>query len=215
MVEVLLHARFVKSLFLGGSLFFGGYMMYSWYAAGSFIELWLTPDQRGQLAYNNRDFPGAAELFFDPNWKGAAQYASGQYVEAADTFATIPNAEGFFNRGNAFMKSGDYGKAIKAYEVAAEEAPEWIEARENLELARHVLFYIEDTREQSDTGDESELSADDYKFDNTDDRGQEMQITRKETVEMQTAEKWMRSVSTEVSDYLRTRFALENTRREP
>ena len=90
-----------------------------------------------------------------------------------------------------------------------------MEARENLELARHVLVYIEDTREQSDTGDESELSADDFKFDNTDDRGQEMQITRKETVEMQTAEKWMRSVNTEVSDYLRTRFALENTRRQP
>ena len=215
MVEVLLHTRFMKALFLGGCLLFGGYMMYSWYEAGSFIELWLTPDQRGQLAYNNRDFPGAASLFFDPHWKGTAQYASGQYVESADTFATIPNAEGFFNRGNSYMKSGDYGKAIKAYEVAVGEAPDWKEARENLELAKHVLVYIEDTREQSDTGDESELSADDYKFDNTDDRGQEMQITRKETVEMQTAEKWMRSVNTEVSDYLRTRFALENSRREP
>ena len=112
MVEVLLHTRFLKPLFLGGSLLFGGYMMYSWYEAGSFVEMWLTPDQRGQLAYNNRDFPGAASLFFDPHWKGTAQYASGQYVEAADTFATIPNAEGFFNRGNAFMKSGDYRKAI-------------------------------------------------------------------------------------------------------
>ena len=94
------------------------------------------------------------------------------------------------------------------------EAPDWLEARENLALARYVLAYIERTREQSDTGDESELGADDFAFDNRQERGKEMEITRESTLEMESAEKWMRSVDTETRDFLRTRFLLEAARTE-
>ena len=110
------------------------------------------------------------------------------------------------------MKARDYGKAITAYEQAVAEAPDWIEAQENLELAIYTLEYIERVREQSDTGDETELSADDYVFDNTKDRGREIEITQQSTIEMESAEKWMRGVDTETSDFLRTRFLLEATR---
>jgi Ca-activated chloride channel family protein len=83
----------------------------------------------------------------------------------------------------------------------------------NGEGLRNYLFARRDrVREQSDTGDESELSADDYVFDNTKDRGLEMEITDQSTIEMESAEKWMRGVDTETSDFLRTRFLLEATR---
>ena len=110
------------------------------------------------------------------------------------------------------MKAGAYGKAIVAYEQAVAEAPEWLEARENLDLAVYTLEYIERVREQSDTGDESEMSADDYVFDNTKERGLEVEITEQSTIEMESAEKWMRGVDTETRDFLRTRFLLEATR---
>ena len=177
--------------------------------SGDFSALWLTPDQQGRLAYENLEFSEAADLFEDPMWKATAAYASGRYTEAADTFGRIPNAEGFYNRGNAFMKGREYGKAITAYEQAVADAPEWIESAENLQLSRYVLEYIEGTREQLDTGDESELGADDYKFDNTRERGLEMIITQQSTIELESADKWMRSVDTEISDFLRTRFELE------
>ena len=74
------------------------------------------------------------------------------------------------------------------------------------------MDYIESAREQSDTGDESELSADDYVFDNTKERGVEMEITQQSTIELESAEKWMRGVDTDTSDFLRTRFLLEATR---
>ena len=112
------------------------------------------------------------------------------------------------------MKGREYSKAIIAYEQAVAEAPDWPQARENLELARYVLAYIERAREQSDTGDESELSADDYVFDNTQDRGVEIEITRESTIELESAEKWMRSVDTQTRDFLRTRFLLEASRGE-
>lgn len=176
----------------------------------SFTDLWLSPDQQAQLAYERLEFPQAFEAFEDSAWKGVAAYRSGLYDDSAATFGRISSAVGFYNRGNAFMKARDYGKAITAYEQAVADDPSWVEATENLRLARYVLEYIERAREQSDTGDESELSADDYVFDNTQDRGVEMKITQESTIELESAEKWMRAVDTETRDFLRTRFLLES-----
>ena len=169
----------------------GAALAWQFVTVGDFTALWLTPDQQARLAYENLEFPEAYRRFEDPAWKGVAAYDSGLYT---------------------FMKARDYGKAITAYEQAVAEAPDWIEAQENLELAIYTLEYIERVREQSDTGDETELSADDYVFDNTKDRGREIEITQQSTIEMESAEKWMRGVDTETSDFLRTRFLLEATR---
>jgi Ca-activated chloride channel family protein len=190
----------------------GGALAWQMTQVGDFASLWLTPDQQARRAYESLEFREAWERFEDPAWKGAAAYDSGLYEEAAAAFGRIATAEGFYNRGNAFMKAGSYGKAIVAYEQAVAEAPDWVEARENFELATYTLEYIERAREQSDTGDESELSADDYVFDNTKERGLEVEITEQSTIEMESAEKWMRGVDTETRDFLRTRFLLEATR---
>ena len=181
---------------------------------GDFAALWLTPDQQGRLAHEKKEFSAAADLFEDPMWKGRALYAAGRYPEAAAAFARIPTAEGFYNRGNALMKGREYVQAIASYEQAVAEAPDWAQAADNLRLARYVLEYIEGSREASDTGDESELGADDVQFDNTKDKGKEIVITRESTIEAASAEKWMRSVDTETRDFLRSRFALEATREE-
>ena len=82
--------------------------------AASPAALWLTADQQGRLAYENGEWDRTIELFDDPMWKATTAYRLGQYEAAADTFGRIPNAEGFFGRGNALMKSFDYGKAIAA-----------------------------------------------------------------------------------------------------
>jgi Ca-activated chloride channel family protein len=179
---------------------------------GDFAALWLTPDQQARRAYEQLEFVEAFERFEDPVWKGVAAYQAGRYEESAAAFGRVPTAEGFFNRGNAFMKSREFGKAIVAYQQAVTEAPEWAEAQENLALATYTLEYIERAREQSDTGDESELSADDYVFDNTRERGVEIEITQQSTIELESAEKWMRTVDTETREFLRTRFLLEASR---
>ena len=189
-----------------------GVLVWHGVQAGDFLSLWLTPDQQARRAYEALEFRQAYERFEDPDWKGVAAYDSGLYEESATAFGRTATAEGFYNRGNAFMKSGAYGKAIVAYEQAVAEAPDWIEAKENLELAAYTLEYIERVREQSDTGDESELSADEYVFDNTKERGLEVEITQQSTIELESAEKWMRGVDTETRDFLRSRFLLEATR---
>ncbi|MDP4917188.1 MAG: tetratricopeptide repeat protein [Haliea sp.] len=183
----------------------------AWLASreAAFADLWLTRDQQGQRAMNQRDWKRAIDLFENPAHKATAAYYAGQYAQAADMYGRIPDAEGFYNRGNALMKAGAYRNAIRAFELAVAAAPGWPEAADNLALARYTSDYIEQLREDSDTGDESELSADDYVFDNEDERGKEMEITRESTIGLESAEKWMRSVDTDTAEFLRTRFALE------
>lgn len=176
------------------------------------LDIWLTADQQGRLAFTERDWARAMDLFDDPMWRGVAAYSDGKYPAAADSFGRIPSAVGFYNRGNAFMKGFEYRKAIAAYEQAVSEAPDWTDAADNLALARYTLDYIEATREAADTGDESELGADGYKFDNTEDRGKEMTITKESTMDLAAEEKWMRAVNTETRDFLRSRFELESDR---
>ena len=180
---------------------------------GAFIDLWLTHDQQGRRLYEDLAFPEAAEKFYDTDWKGTAQYRSGQYVEAAETFGRISSAEGFFKRGNALMHAFEYRTAIAAYEQAVTEAPDWPEAQENYELAIFTLEYIEQTREQSDTGEAAGIGADDVVYDNESQAGEETEVTRESVVEAQSAEMWMRSVDTETADFLRSRFLLEASRR--
>ena len=182
--------------------------------SGDFSSLWLTLDQQGRRAYEDLQFADAADKFEDPAWKGTAEYAVGRYVEAAGTFGRIPSAVGFYNRGNAFLKGREYAKAITAYEQAVAEEPDWVEAAQNLELATYTLHYIEDVREQSDTGDESELGADEYKFDKQKEGGTDMVVTERSTIELASAEKWMRTVDTDTRDFLRTRFELESRQRD-
>ena len=175
----------------------------------SFADLWLTADQQGQILFERKEYARAADAFVDPAWQGQAHFRNGNYPEAAEAFARQAGATGFYNRGNAFMKAFEYRKAITAYEQAVNDAPEWVEARENLELARYTLYYVERAREQSDTGEEAGIGADDTVYDNESDRGSETEVSRESAVEAQSAEKWMRAIDTETSEFLRTRFLLE------
>jgi len=177
------------------------------------MSLWLTPDQRGRLAYERKDYATAAQLFADPRWSGTAYAAAGQYLQAADVFARSADATGFYNRGVALLKGREYAQAIASFELAVEEAPDFDQARANLELSRYILDYLETAREQS--GTEGQLEADEYRYDASASRGERAVIDERSGIRTQSAEKWMRSVDTETSEFLTLRFALEANREGP
>lgn len=180
--------------------------------SGDFVAVWLSPDQRGWFAYQHKDFPAAAAHFADPRWIGTAAAAAGRYPEAAAAFGRVGDAVGFYNRGVALLKGREYAQAIASFELAVAQAPEWTEARQNLELSRHILDYLEQTREQS--GTDGKLGADEIRYDADSERGQRVVVDDDSEIRTQTAEKWMRSVDTETSEFLTLRFALEQSRGE-
>jgi tetratricopeptide (TPR) repeat protein len=86
------------------------------------------------------------------------QYYAGEYAEAAERFerlVAIPihHEELFYNLGNAYYRSGKLGPAIYNYERALALAPDFDDARYNLELARkaahkRIKVVIEGSLEQ-------------------------------------------------------------------
>src|SRR6185369_373733 len=92
--------------------------------------------------------PGrAATLFDDPEWRGAAQFRSGQFEASATTLASSDSADGQYNRGNALAKAGKIEPAIEAYDRALALNPQHEDARFNRDLLKK---YLDDHPQQKD-----------------------------------------------------------------
>jgi len=84
---------------------------------------------------------GAADNPQASFFKGNALYADGRYAEAAAEYDRVPaagvaSANVYFNLGNAYLKAGDAGRAVLAYERARRLAPGDPDVRANLAFAR-------------------------------------------------------------------------------
>lgn len=179
-------------------------------AKAGVADWFLTPDQQGQIAFNNKEYKRAAELFVDPMWKARALYKDGQYEEAARTYDRLDTAEATFAKGMAHMRSRGYRAGIAAFEETLKLDPDFPQAAANLATAREILDYIETTREQSDTGEEAGIGADDTVFDNEEARGTETEMNVSEDGDrLLTTDQWMSFVDTRTGDFLRQRFAIE------
>lgn len=174
----------------------------------------LTPDQQGRWWMEHRDFDRAAQHFQDPAWQGYAMYRDGQYAEAAQLLGRLDTADAAFTQGLALIKSRQYRPAIDAFQTVLERDPDYPEGERNLALAKQILDYVEETREQSDTGEEAGIGADEVVFDNESNRGEETQQTGDQEGGVLTADQWISALDTDTGDYLRQRFAVEAARGE-
>jgi Ca-activated chloride channel family protein len=101
-----------------------------------FQNLWKTPDQQAQKAYQKQDYAKAAEKFENPDWKAAATYQAKDFDKAAAQFQQTNN---FYNLGNALAKKGDLQQALTAYEQAIKENPYDHDAKANKEIVEKAL----------------------------------------------------------------------------
>jgi len=184
--------------------------------AEGWIDWFLTPDQQGRLAYEDKQFAKAGALFEDPMWRGYAKLRAGQYDEAAEIFARLDSAAAAFAEGLARIRNREYRPGARAFEKALIRQPDFPEAETNREIAWAIVDYVERTREQSDTGEEGGIGADDIVFDNEAQRGAETQIEAPdEDAAPLTAQQWIDSIDTDMVDFLRNRFLLENAGQAP
>ncbi|MEO9528983.1 VWA domain-containing protein [Roseibium sp.] len=183
--------------------------------ADGWKDWFLTPDQQGRIAFENKDYQMAADLFEDAAWKALALYRLGKYEEAAELYAWQDGVDAAVGEGLSLIRSRSYRPAVQAFEKAVERDPNDLAARHNLELSRYILDYIETTREQSDTGEQAGIGADDVVYDNEAGRGADSQQTPQEDTRSalpETAEQWMRTVDTRTGEFLKSRFAIEAAR---
>ena len=102
-------------------------------------DLWLRRDQRAYEALQDKQPARAATLFENPEWRGAAQFRSGEFEASAATLSPVDSADGQYNRGNALAKAGKLEPAIEAYDRALAMNPEHEDARFNRDLLKKFL----------------------------------------------------------------------------
>ncbi|WP_251977595.1 VWA domain-containing protein [Salinicola avicenniae] len=173
------------------------------------MDAFLTPDQQGRWWVERNRYDRASMHFEDPAWRGYALYRDGQYAEAVTALAALETADAAFTQGLALIRSRQYRDAVAAFETALARDPDYPEGERNLALAREIRDYVEETREQSDTGEDRGEGADDIVFDNESQRGVETTLSGDEGDKLLTPEQWISAIDSETGDYLRQRFALE------
>ncbi|WP_223162352.1 VWA domain-containing protein [Salinicola halimionae] len=176
------------------------------------VDAFLTPDQQGRWWMEHRRFRQASEHFQDPAWRGYALYRDGQYGEAVATLGQLETADASFTQGLALIRNRQYREAITAFETTLARDADYPEGARNLALARQIFDDVEETREQSDSGEDRGEGADDVVFDNEEQRGVETTVTGDEGDQLLTPDQWISSIDSDTGDYLRQRFALEATR---
>ncbi|TWF47825.1 VWA domain-containing protein [Neorhizobium alkalisoli] len=174
--------------------------------AAGFMDLWLTQDQQGRLAFERGDFTAAAILFTDPMWKGTALYRAGRFKEAAQSFAPLTTPDARFNRGNALLRLGSYEEAVAAYRQALQRRKDWPEAEANLAIAERLLKLQQDDDQPQDPNEK----PDDLKVD---DKGKKGKAGKVDVAE-QPSELWMRNIVVSPADLMARKFAIEAERNQ-
>lgn len=169
--------------------------------AGTFTDMWLTPDQQGRLAFERGDFATAARHFKDPMWKGTALYREGRFKEAADAFAFSDTPEAWFDRGNALLHLEEFEEGIDAYEQALKKRKDWPEAAANLALAKRLLKQQRDDEEPEQPNEK----PDDMQFDDKGKKGKAGTVNLAE----ETSEMWMKNIRASPADLMARKFAIE------
>ncbi|WP_122072322.1 VWA domain-containing protein [Pseudophaeobacter sp. EL27] len=179
-------------------------------------DWFLTRDQQGQIAMQNKDFSRATDLFQDPAQRAFALLRAGRYEETAEAYGFIETAAAANGEGVALLRNREYRAGVRAFEKALERDPDHTAAAANLEVARAIVDYVENAQLASDTGEETGIGADEIVYDNESGQGDDMLVEQDAPdgpAQGLSTEDWMRAVDTQVGDFLATRFLLENSRR--
>lgn len=177
--------------------------------AASFMDLWLTPDQQGRLAFEQSDFDAAAEHFRNPMWKGVAFYRAGRFQDALDTFAAVDTAESWYNQANTLLHLGKFEEAVTAYHKAIEKRKNWPDAEADLIIAERLLKEQQDKEQEQQQ--EPNQKPDSIQFDDKGKQGKEGQVS----VAEQTSEMWMKNIQVSPADLMARKFALEAQGQKP
>lgn len=177
--------------------------------AADLTGMWLTPDQKGRIAYDKGDFEAASSHFADPMWKGTALYRAGKFAEALDSFAAVDSADSWYDQGNALLHIGKFDEAAAAYKKALEKRRDWPDATFNLAVAQKLIQQKKDDEEEQQ--DEPNLPPDSVQFDGKGKQGK----AGKMNIAEQTSELWMKNIIVSPADLMARKFAIEAQQVKP
>ena len=147
--------RTLRWAMLFGVLALGAWALTS---PGSFLALWMTPDQYGHYLFNRGRYGEAAARFDDPRWRGISLYASGDFTAAALYFEQYQDAESLLARANALAHAREYLAARSALEDLARRYPEHEAPAVNIPIIQ-ALIDANQMLSESQLAESGDLSA--------------------------------------------------------
>ncbi len=159
-------------------------------AQAGLADWFLRKDQQAELLLKNGDAKKAAELFEDDLRKGSAYYKANDFGKAIEHLSKVKNANGQYNLGNAYAKSGQFEQAINAYAESLKLDPKNEDAKANKELVEKLQKEQKDKKEQEQKQDQKEQDKE-QKQENEQDKKdqQEKEKEQKEEKDQKQAEK--------------------------
>jgi len=138
-------------------------------------DLWKTPDQQGQQAFDHQQYEQAAAKFKSPDWQAAAQYKAEKYQQAAETLQPLqqPTADVYYNRATALAKAGQLQPALDVYNKALKLNPKHEDALYNKKLVEQALEKQKQDKKQDQ--DKKKSDSDSSDKDKKDDKSDESQ----------------------------------------
>lgn len=174
---------------------------------GEWRYLLVTPDQQGYASFQKGEYEEAVKAFEDAMYKGLSYYRDGEFKKAQMVLSSLSSKEGRYNYANALFMGGNYEKAIASYALALSIDPDFIQAKENMELAK-VRKHEMDKNRDNDEGTGGKLAADEIVFDNINNRGQEIQEEGEKETE-QTQVQWLDRLQTSPANFLKNKFSYQ------
>ncbi|QFY63165.1 VWA domain-containing protein (plasmid) [Rhizobium grahamii] len=172
-------------------------------SAFDLANMWLTPDQQGRRAYQQGDYPTAADHFQDPMWKGAALYRAARYQDSIDAFASIDTPESWYNQGNALLHLNKFEEAVAAYGKALTMRKDWPDAVANLAVAQQLLKQEKDAEQEQEQ--DPNQKPDSVQFDDKGNKGKAGETA----VAEQTSEMWVKNIQVSPADLMARKFSIE------
>jgi Ca-activated chloride channel family protein len=144
--------------------------------------------------------------------RGTALYRDGDFKDAAAAFGRDDSVEALYNRSNSQLMSGKYDAAIAGYEKALSLQPVWLEAEENLALARARKEKMAPPDDDAG-GTGGQLEADEIVFDkraaNAPSKQTETTQGGDQVSDQEMRAMWLRRVQTKPADFLRAKFSYQ------
>ncbi len=123
----------------------------------SWKNLWSTPDQQGQKAFNNKSYSAAAEQFNNARWKAGSYYRAGDFEQAVEQYEQLDDVHSLFNKGNSLAHLQKYEEAIQSYDDALEIDPDLSDAVKNRAAIKE---FLEKQKQQSEQEKQKESEQD-------------------------------------------------------
>ncbi|HDY86294.1 MAG TPA: tetratricopeptide repeat protein, partial [Methylophaga sp.] len=193
-------------------------------------DLWKTPDQQGQQAFDHQQYEQAAAKFKSPDWQAAAQYKAEKYQQAAETLQPLqqPTADVYYNRATALAKAGQLQPALDVYNKALKLNPKHEDALYNKKLVEQALEKQkqdkkqdqdkkksdeEKQNEQDKQTESNQASQPEKEADDKQAQQQSAQNPDKSDEQKQAQEQWLKRIPDDPAGLLKRKFKYQYSQR--